>query len=58
MSDDIEGFLEFYEKRLIYIYLINWSLDDIEKYLIDNFETKEKPIENGNNIEYIKIRKK
>ena len=51
MSDDIEGFLEFYGKRLIYRYLINLSLDDIEKYLIDNFETKEKPIENGNNIE-------
>lgn len=47
MSDDIEGFLEFYGKRLIYRYLINLSLDDIEKYLIDNFETKEKPIENG-----------
>ena len=51
MSDDIEGFLEFYGKRLIYRYLINLSFDDIEKYLIDNFETKEKPIENGNNIE-------
>jgi hypothetical protein len=50
MSDDIEGFLEFYGKRLIYRYLINLSLDDIEKYLIDNFETKEEAIENGNKI--------
>ena len=42
MIDDIEGFLEFYGKRLIYRYLINLSLDGIEKYLIDNFENKEK----------------
>ena len=57
MRDDIEGFLKFYGKRLIYRYLINLSLDGIEKYLIDNFETIEKPIENGNNIEYIKMKK-
>ena len=58
MTDDIEGFLEFYGKRLIYRYLINLSLNSIEKYLIDNFETKEKPIENGGNIEYLKVKKK
>ena len=57
MSDDIEGFLEFYGKRLIYRYLINLLLDGIEKYLIDNFETEEKPIENGGNIEYLKVKK-
>jgi hypothetical protein len=57
MSDDIEGFLEFYGKRLIYRYLINLSLDGIEKYLIDNFETEEKSIENGGNIEYLKAKK-
>ena len=57
MFDDIEGFLEFYGKRLIYRYLINLSLDGIEKYLIDNFETEEKSIENGGNIEYLKAKK-
>ena len=54
MNNDINGFLEFYGKRLIYRFLINLSFDSIEKYLIDNFEPIEKKIENGGNTINIK----
>ena len=39
LEGDINGLLEFYGKRLIYRFLINLSFDNIENYLIDNFET-------------------
>ena len=38
----------------MYRYLVNLSFDSIEKYLINNFETIEKPIENGQSVEYKK----
>ena len=47
MNYDINKYLEFYEKRLIYRYLVNLSFNKIEKYLEDKFEN-EKDLNNGN----------
>ena len=38
MNYDINKYLEFYGKRLIYKYLVNLSFDKIEEYLKNNFE--------------------
>ena len=41
MSYDIDKYLEFYSKRLIYRYLINLSFNKIEEYLKNKFESEE-----------------
>jgi hypothetical protein len=42
MNYDINSFLDFYGKRLLYKLLVNLSFEGIEKYLKDNFEQKDK----------------
>lgn len=41
MNYDINKYLEFYGKRLIYRYLVNLSFNKIEEYLRNNFENQE-----------------
>ena len=41
MNYDIDKYLEFYGKRLIYRYLVNSSINKIEEYLRNNFENQE-----------------
>ena len=39
MNCDINKYIEFYGKRLVYRYLVNLSFDIIEEYLKNTFET-------------------
>ena len=42
MDYDIDKYLEFYGRRLIYRYLVTLSFEKVKKYLEDNFENQEK----------------
>ena len=53
MNYDINKYLDFYGKRLLYRYLVNLSFNKIEKYLKNKFENQEHLNNEINNVNFL-----